>query len=167
MDGAIWGFIGVVVGAVITGFVTIRAESLRAEKAAALDTARRDADRRLARDEFQRENLLALQVKLVEWLRTMADMYNADLASVRETGEVDLAPGEATSREMLAGREFMYLTERVGDDGLRARLTGLRGLSVEAGQARTEDEVEAAGQAIARAGSAALEHLGTVLRTYL
>lgn len=167
MDSAIWGFVGVVVGAVITGFVTIRAESLRADKAAALDSAQRENARRLERDAFQRENLLLLQAKLVEWLRAMTDMYTADLASVRETGEIDLLPGEGPSREMSAGREFMYLTERVTDDQLRERLTALRALAVKAAQARTEAEVEAAGTAVANAGAAALEHLGRVLRTYL
>ena len=61
MDGAIWGFIGVVVGGLIAGTIAIVAERIRGANEASLDGARRQDDRRLGRDDSQRETLLRLQ----------------------------------------------------------------------------------------------------------
>ena len=61
MDAAIWGFIGVVVGGLITGLVSIRLETIRADKEAAFDSAKRSDDRQLGRDAFTRDTLLNLQ----------------------------------------------------------------------------------------------------------
>ncbi len=167
MDGAIWGFVGVVVGGLITGLVTITAERMRADREVALDSAQRQDARRLARDGFQRENLLELQVKLVDWLRAMTEMYLADRDAIRSTGAVDVVPDELSTREATTTRELMVLTDRVLDDELRARLVALRELSAPATMARTAQDVEAANAAIVRAGSEAIDHIGRVLRTVL
>jgi hypothetical protein len=65
MDAAVWGFIGVVTGGLITGIVTVISERMRADKEAALDSAKRQDDRRIGSDAFQRQTLLALQEALV------------------------------------------------------------------------------------------------------
>ena len=167
MDAAVWGFVGVVIGAVITGLVTIVAERMRTDREASLDSAKREHDRLVARDAFQRETLLKLQVKLADWLAAMSELYLADRDAVRSTGQVDVMPDELSSRESVAGRELAYLAERVLDDELRGRLVALRDLSGEATRARTADDVEAAHAAITMAGTEAVAHTGRVLRSYL
>ena len=55
---AVFGFIGVIIGGIVTGWFTIRAERVRADKAEAVDSARRRDERLLDRDNFQRATLL-------------------------------------------------------------------------------------------------------------
>ncbi len=68
MDGAIWGFVGVIVGGIITGLVTLGVELIRSGKETSLDSAKRQDDRQLGRDQFQRETLLELQRSIDEFM---------------------------------------------------------------------------------------------------
>ncbi len=49
MDAAVWGFVGVVVG----GLITVGAEIIRARNLASIDSAKRRDDRAIDRDRFQ------------------------------------------------------------------------------------------------------------------
>ncbi len=61
MDAGTAAFLGVLIGGLITGVVTIGAELIRGRREAGLDSAKRSDDRRLGRDAFQRAQLLELQ----------------------------------------------------------------------------------------------------------
>jgi hypothetical protein len=58
MDAAVWGVIGVIVGGLITGLVSVGAEWLRGKQAADLDGIKRTDDRRIKLDDIQRATLL-------------------------------------------------------------------------------------------------------------
>ena len=86
MDAAAWGFVGVVIGGVITGGVAIAAEWLRGRHESILDSSKRGDDRRLAREAFQRENLLDLQRLLAVWMRAEGKFMLSDQRTFRSTG---------------------------------------------------------------------------------
>ena len=168
MEAAVFGLLGVALGGLITGFVTIRAEQLRTERETALDSARRQDDRKIERDRFQLATLQAVQLALGEWIRTRTEMYHADKAAMRATGRVaNPYPNDLGERERVAAREFMYLVERIRDDDLRESLRTLRHSTVKTIMATTEDEVEAAFNRTGDMALAALDQLGVVLRSYL
>jgi hypothetical protein len=64
-----WGFVGVVIGSVITGIVAIGGQLLRGRQDADLDGQKRTNDRQIERDRTQRDTLLELQQALGAWLR--------------------------------------------------------------------------------------------------
>jgi hypothetical protein len=145
MDGAIWGFVGVVVGGLITGLVSIRLETIRSDKASALDGARRHDDRRLALDQFQRETLLALQ-------EAVGDV-NAHMIRHRLRFEGVIPEPETSETYRVATGKVIMLRSRVMDEQVRqsaadfiqavGEMTGTRdatsaeaGLGIAAGHAR-------------------------------
>lgn len=111
MDGAIWGFIGVVVGGLITGLVSIRLESIRADKAAALDSAKRADDRRLGRDAFTRDTLLDLQETFGVLLAMLVE-YRTRLAGATPASDLP-------SRYQASSFRLLLLRSRVGDEAIR------------------------------------------------
>jgi hypothetical protein len=68
MFAAVIGFFGVVVGAVVTGFVTLRQTELASQRERQAQQDAREQARTDAHDAFQQENILALQ-EAVEDLR--------------------------------------------------------------------------------------------------
>lgn len=109
MEPAVWGFIGVIVGGVITGLVTLGVELIRAHKAEAFDSAKRQDERQLGRDQFQRETLLKFQDAVNDFMRGLAHVenYNAKVAHRvarpsepvrREFNEAALRVGTLSSR---------------------------------------------------------------------
>lgn len=175
MDPAVWGFIGVVIGGLVTGVVTLLAAKVQADAAASLDSAKRRDDRQLERDAFQRENLLELQDALNRWIRAVNALHAADRRSLRETGSpVSLFPDGLSEAEFDSGRRLMYLTERVVDDDLRSRLRALRELvgtqfvhRAVRSDRFTASALNDAAEALADDATDAQERLGDVLRRYL
>lgn len=101
MTTAVWGFIGVVVGGLLTVTGQATAEWIKAKFAR---QEREDRRHQLAR-EFQREATVGLQ-------RSMAD-YKAALIAYRSAPRSDTAANSAFAR---ARAEFQILVHRV-DDG--------------------------------------------------
>jgi hypothetical protein len=161
-----WGFVGVLAGGLITGIVTIRAESIRADKVAALDSAKRQDDRQLKRDDIQRQTLLDLQEAVGAWMRVQMQIEHADVIAIRETGRFGRHGDELGAAQLSSTQRLVYLTERVKDDALRERLNNLRTLGMPFAP-KDEAEVVAASRRLTTAGAATMEHLGSVLRTYL
>jgi hypothetical protein len=112
MDAAAWGFVGVVVGGLLTGIVSIAAEWLRGKHESNLDSAKRTDDRRLAREAFQRENLLAIQERLAEWMRAETKLNIHDRATVEASGTITLAPRGLSDEIFETQRHLVYLVER-------------------------------------------------------
>jgi hypothetical protein len=86
MDGAVWGFIGVIIGGLTTGLVTLGVELIRANKAASLDSAKRQDDRQLGRDQFQRETLLKLQAAINELMAALHALPTPTKGAVTRPG---------------------------------------------------------------------------------
>jgi len=105
-DAATWGFVGVIVGGLITGLLTLGVELIRANRAAALDGAKRRDDRQLGRDQFQRETLLELQGAVTNFATALGRLH-----SVRTPEAV----AEASRAALLVGT----LGSRVDDDLVR------------------------------------------------
>jgi hypothetical protein len=98
MDGAVWGFIGVIVGGIITGLVTLGVELISANKASALDSAKRQDDRRLGRDNFQRETLLDLQGAIHELMTLLGHLVTHSAPVTHELNQQALKVGTLGSR---------------------------------------------------------------------
>lgn len=111
MDPAVWGFVGVIVGGLITGLVTIWAEKIRADKVAALDSAKRQDDRRLSRDNFQRETLLALQDAIGD--------VNAMMVRYRVRLEGHAPAADTPALYQAATGNVITLRSRIGDEQIR------------------------------------------------
>ena len=162
MDAGFWGFVGVVVGSVITAIVTMGGEVLRGRNDFMLDSKKRQDDRRIESDRLQRETLLELQDRLADWMQDRPRWLDA-----RWTGEIDKEMDEFAQRSLLAGRSLSRLTQRLLDDELHESLTTLQDLSGQAVLATTEAELEETWRKTVFGELRAQAHLGRVLRTYL
>jgi hypothetical protein len=157
MDSAVWGFLGVVIGGVVTGAITIWAQLLRGRQEAELDSAKRTDDRRAGREGFQQANLLELQIALDEWV-------GIELGRLEDTIAGERVPDPGARAADAPTRRLAYLTERVTDDGLRQRLTRIRTTAWSTGD---ESELEAARRRLPDEARAAQEQVGAHLRSYL
>jgi uncharacterized membrane protein YcjF (UPF0283 family) len=86
MFAAMIGFLGVVVGAVVTGFVTLRQTELTSQREREAQQIVREQARKDAHDAFQRENLLALQ-EAVEDVRRVIVRGRRPKADCRQRGQ--------------------------------------------------------------------------------
>ena len=118
---AVFGFIGVVIGGVVTGWFTIRAERLRADKADAVDNARRRDDRLLDRDNFQRATLLSLQDVAGELVTLAAEVHANESATFAKTGKwpIGRARAETTPSHLDARLTMRKLQSRLVDEEVR------------------------------------------------
>ncbi len=118
---AVFGFIGVVIGGIVTGYSTVRAERVRAENAAAIDNAKRRDDRALGRDNFQRETLLALQDVASELVTLATQVNRVDETSFAKTGKwpSGRTRAEITPDHLDARLSLRKLQSRVVDDEVR------------------------------------------------
>lgn len=157
MDAAVWGFLGVVIGGVVTGAITIWAQLLRGRQEADLDSTKRTDARRAGREGFQQANLLELQVALDEWV-------GIELGRLEDTIAGERVPDAGVRAADAPTRRLAYLTERVTDEGLRQRLTHIRTTAWSTGD---EAELEAARTQLPTEARAAQEQVGALLRSYL
>lgn len=146
MDSAVWGFIGVVVGGLITGIVSIWLEQIRADKAAALDSARRRDDRRLGHDNFQRETLLAFQEAINAVARTTIQIHHHDVMASKKGGAWRSTPldPELDSAAQQASLLLSTLRSRVADDELRSMAQRLLEASATVGVTKSEADSDRA-----------------------
>lgn len=156
MEPAIWGFVGVIIGGLITGLVSIRLETIRADKAAALDSAKRRDDRELALDQFQREALLAMQDAVGD--------VNAHMIRhrMRFDGVVP-APDTPEKYRIATGRVIM-LRSRIADEQIREAAATF--VQVVGQMTATQDAISAE-EGIARAAVPArivIERSGELIR---
>jgi len=148
MDGAIWGFVGVIVGGVITGLATLGVELIRANKAASLDSAKRQDDRQFRRDKFQRKTLLVLQHAVTEYMTALGRV-----CTVRAPETI----AEASRAALLVGT----LGSRVDDELVRSATEKL--VEMGAGILRGET-VEATFDSATATATAANSRAGELIR---
>ena len=94
---AVFGFVGVIIGGIVTGWFTIRAERLRAEQAEAVGSARRRDERLLDRDNFQRATLLGIQDVAGGLVTLAAQVHANDSASFAKTSAARVTSAPETS----------------------------------------------------------------------
>jgi hypothetical protein len=173
VDAAVWGFIGVVVGGIVAGGLTLLGDKFRADRDAKLDSAKRQDDRLIHLDEIQRLNLLELQVALADWMAAEDKFGYHDLMSLRKHGGVDQGPAELREELRTTGRRLSYLTERVKDDQLRQSVLELqirsarRAAELNADKGIAEADVLRTLDAQGGAYAAVSTRIGEVLRRYL
>ena len=167
MDAAIWGFIGVLAGALITGIVTIRAEQIRADKDAALDSAKRQDDRRLGRDNFQRETLLRLQDAINAVARSSVQIHHHEVTAKGSSGvwRGGLLPPDIDAAAQQASLLLSTLRSRVADHDLRSMADQLLATSSVVGLTKVEAEADAALLDATKIARAMLDRSGELIRT--
>jgi hypothetical protein len=122
VNAAAWGFLGLVIGAFVAGWYTIRAERLRAERVAELDKEQRLDNRRLDRDQFQRKTLLALQEAANDLSRatTLVHLHDVDaFESTKKWRHAVVAEGVAAAAALDARRAVSTLKSNVADKRVR------------------------------------------------
>jgi hypothetical protein len=140
---AVIGFLGVVVGAVVTGYVTLRQTQLATAREREARQAEREQARKDVRDAFQRENLLALQDAVMDMRKATTDEFERKLANEKDAGYWytrdfgEPLPADWTEADMRVSK----LRARVFDDDLRSlveefrQMSGLAITAQEAGKA--------------------------------
>jgi hypothetical protein len=125
---ALIGFLGVVLGAVVTGFVTLRQAELATQREREARQALREQERQDRRDNFQRETLLALQDVLSELHTAVGREQDRMLTAEAEQGAWPVKPVELPLPEdfMKAHREITKLRARVFDQELRDLMRDIR-----------------------------------------
>lgn len=166
--------LAVIVGGAIATIAPIIVEILRGKRESDVDRQKRADDRLIERSRIQRETLLELQERLNEFMRGSAAVHLADVDTIRRTGKLHRLPPGTDEQAFEAGRRFMFLTERVLDDELRAALTDLRSLEATLEVAKImdrdavdEDRLNRDFAALSERGRQVQETLGVELRKYL
>ncbi len=104
MSTAVWGFIGVVVGGLLTVAAHATAESLKARAAARA----RQEQRERALQEFQRETLIELQAAMADYREALT----------RDKSQI--LPSRATDTQLSAARSrYQMLVHRVSSSAAR------------------------------------------------
>ena len=123
-DAALWGFFGVLAGAVIGASASIITTLITSRSASKVQRDAAQAARAEQHRIFQHDTLVALQVPLDELQR------NAVLAGTNEwpgqwpskNRTVDRVLGSLGAGHTETERTLMRLTQRIADDGLREKL---------------------------------------------
>jgi citrate lyase beta subunit len=152
---ALIGFLGVALGAVVTGFVTLRQTSMAAQRERESQQMLRWQERKDAHDAFQRDTILALQDAIAElWTRAMG----MQLDSVRRRSSVKDPEFRA-----LVWRINM-LRARIFDDDLRAIVRALMNEVMAAASATDIDVLEARTVVANRLNRQLYERMNTLLK---
>ena len=166
MDAAVWGFIGVVLGGIITGVVTLRSEAIRADKEASLDGAKRTDDRRLALDQFQRATLLDLQDAVNDMATAGGEAFGESLQVSRQIGKWRHVPliGDQSTFEQNARQRVATLNTRVADDDTRDLVLRFIVAHRHLAMAETQEDAEAAFGNVAQSVDAVMDRTGELIR---
>ncbi|MGN9846898.1 hypothetical protein ACTMTI_53295 [Nonomuraea sp. H19] len=87
MSQAVFGLIGVLVGSVITAFVTIYAERQKGKREAAQSDRQYERERQSVRDTFQRDSILTLQNAIADLIKSAYAELDRLIAATKETGQ--------------------------------------------------------------------------------
>jgi hypothetical protein len=162
VEQAIFGFLGVVVGAGIS-LIGTYGQTRAAERAR---RSERDEQRANAIESFQIETLLELQVALQREGRAQGRAHHADLVHHRNTGEPwgKQLLGEKLNNDLLvAATAVTLLTSRVRSDTVRAASEAAHE-AANACSSRSESEAEDRFAAFQRHLAAAQVAIGEALR---
>jgi len=168
MDVGWWGFIGVVVGGLITGIVSIGGQWLANRHESDLDGVKRADNLKIKLDDLQRQTLLDLQASIGEWIYN--DTQRAVLLEDKlkggsgRTGNPDY-DRDVLNRSVDAGQRVRYLAERVKDPMVRDAVHAMRDINV--GGATSVGDLKAQLDQLLDAQVAVQQRIGDYLRQYL
>jgi hypothetical protein len=163
MDSAVWGFIGVVVGTLIT----LGAEIVRARNETGPDS--RSSRQRAERDRFQRSTLVELQGALHSYARTalaVGEARHAEAAAAgawKPFGDATLTP-ELTESNREANMAVTSLSALVLDDEVRRLCREVLASAAQIWLAESPDEVNHGVAATINAAAAASQRCGDAFR---
>jgi hypothetical protein len=162
VDAAVWGFVGTLVGALISIGTTI----LSHRHAAVLQRQANDLDRQERARAFQRENLISLQDALQLCTRAVGKAVHEDIMAVRRgipwgQNQIDSDLDET----MRSSNARVYaLVERVADDPLREAIRNYQTLLNSLLLTPDQRAAEAKFNRVTDAIPDVMAQLGTVLR---
>ncbi|MEV0220310.1 hypothetical protein [Streptomyces sp. NPDC050704] len=121
MAAAIFGFVGVLLGSLITSVLTIYKDRLAARHEIELRDQQYERDRQAAKDAFQRESILALQTAVTNLLKAAYKELDRVLAEFHESGSWPARQWETPTAEgwSEAVLQLQLSASRVLDGGLR------------------------------------------------
>lgn len=163
MDSAVWGFIGVVVGSLIT----LGAELIRARSETGPDS--RSSRQRAERDRFQRSTLIELQAALESFAQTALAVGEARHAEASATGgwrpfgDATLTP-ELTEANRKANMAVTSLSALVLDDEVRRLCREVLASAAQIWLAQSPDEADRGVAATINAATAASQRCGDAFR---
>jgi hypothetical protein len=151
MDAGIWGFIGVIIGAVssiVTTVMVARSNRLLQKEASSFE-------REEIRREFQRNNLIELQDILTNTMRLVGHI--AISKKVEKESDHQL---------MIFNRDISIRIERITDDSLRKSIYSLHNKIANFLVAKTFKLGNKSYQELARSFKQEMENIGAALRSY-
>jgi hypothetical protein len=144
MSEALFGFIGVLAGAIITATVTIYAEWQKSKREVAQIDRQYERERQSARDTFQRDSVLTLQNAAADLIKSAFAELDRVIAVAQETGqwptrrwETPTAVGWSTALLQLKSSRA-----RVFNDDIRSLASELQQAAGSSIWAKSLDEAE-------------------------
>ncbi|MFJ8719592.1 hypothetical protein ACIRD9_41695 [Streptomyces violaceus] len=121
MASAIFGFVGVLIGSLITSVLTIYKDRLAARHEIKIRDEQYERDRQAARDAFQRESTLALQTAVSNLFKAVYEELDRMLAELHESGSWPTRQWETPTAKgwSEAVLQLQLSAARVHDEGLR------------------------------------------------
>ena len=136
------GFFGVVLGAVVTGYVTLRQTQLATQREREAQQVLREQERRDRHDAFQRETLLAAQDAVMDVWKAVLGVYDHNVSERDQHGSWPKRPDSMPlpPEWSEADGRLIKLAARVFDSKLSALLKEFQNHSMETLTAETEEE---------------------------
>ncbi|MGW6063156.1 hypothetical protein [Streptomyces sp. NPDC055189] len=121
MASAIFGFVGVLIGSLITSILTIYKDRLAARHEIKVRDEQFERDRQAARDAFQRESTLALQTAVFNLFKAVYEELDRMLAELHASGSWPARQWETPTAEgwSEAVLQLQLSAARVHHEGLR------------------------------------------------
>jgi len=153
MDAAVWGFIGTVVGALVSVMTTM----ISARNTEKLHRRTAEHDLRIREQQFQRENLLQLQGEINSLVRMVSMTFLADWPAL----EVH-RPDEEIMRQTF--RNVALLASRVADESLRSQIATFTSNGAATVNARDAERASDLHNLVVDTGLRLQEEIGAAIR---
>lgn len=167
MDDSIWGFIGVIVGAIIGASASIVTTILSSNNAVRLQQNSDSQERMERARAFQRETLITIQDCFNDTLHLMMKIYLTDVDANNKGAVWRKSPLNKDIDEKYRdiNRNLLILSERIADDSLREELSFLQTKILKAYLVPSREEAETLVMSVCSQSDPFLKHVGNVLRS--
>ncbi|HAS3568563.1 TPA: hypothetical protein ACGF6J_003380 [Vibrio cholerae] len=161
MEAAIWGIIGTIIGALASITTTVIASWNMNN----LSNKAKEYEREEIAKEFQRQTILELQVELLEYFRSCAQIYKNDEIDFEKTGEWGSSMSDLDNKNRELSAKTSILIQRVADHELRAKLNLFKNSCNKCLMAKEQAEAEVHLVASFEMYKELIELIGKVLRS--
>lgn len=161
-----WGFIGTLVGAIVGASVSIITTRINSKNAIRIQENMERNARKERYREFQRNNLLELQEKLVYAMRLVTKVYFDDLENYKKSNNWKSSNLPHVLDEEIGNcfRELSIKTERIGENEIRNEIINLRRMMTDLLMECTYEVIEYKQIALYNTFGEVMPKLGKVLR---